>query len=167
MRKYIIALALLLALPVTVKGKEPAMIHKDIPLTAEYQQMIADAANTYDVPVVLLIAVIEKESSFDPEAKNGKCFGLMQVGEINYDGLRNQGIEPTEYPGNIDGGAYLLRDALGAAEGNWHKALMVYNKGRAGAQWYWDKGVYTTFYVDAVIELSVKWEKLLEGSETE
>lgn len=53
----------------------------EIPI--EYQNYCYELGREYGVSPNLLIAMIECESSGDPNARNGSCVGLMQINE-NY-----------------------------------------------------------------------------------
>lgn len=68
----------------------------DIPLSYELQEVMQQACEDYGVPYALALAIAECESSFNLDADNGTCWGLMQVHPINYDRLRGLGIEPTD-----------------------------------------------------------------------
>lgn len=80
----------------------------EIPLSEELQTVMQNACLEYDVPYALALAVCEAESSFQPDADSGTCWGLMQINPVNFNWLRNEGIEPTTYAGNITAGVYML-----------------------------------------------------------
>lgn len=56
----------------------------DIPLSYELQEVMQQACEDYGVPYALALAIAECESSFDLDADNGTCWGLMQIHPINY-----------------------------------------------------------------------------------
>lgn len=67
------------AVPVqTPEPDKPAYAHA-IPLTEDLQIVLRDACEECGVDLALVLGVIEVESSFDPTADNGLCYGLMQL----------------------------------------------------------------------------------------
>lgn len=93
----------------------------------EFQSYFREASQRFGIPVWFLMAVAERESSFDPAADNGRsgnlnCFGLMQVNVDNWNGYAPQlGFSPAldkENPrAQILVGAFLLKSFLGSV--NW------------------------------------------------
>lgn len=49
----------------------------DIPLSYELQEVMQQACEDYGVPYALALAIAECESSFNLDADNGTCWGLM------------------------------------------------------------------------------------------
>ena len=136
-----------------------------IPLSADMQIQLHDACERHGVPLPLALAMIQKESEFNPKAKYQRCYGLFQIHEINYKWLRANGIEPTAYPGNIDAGVMMIGGLLDKY-GDTHKVLMAYNCGEAGAKKSWKRGTYITKYSREVVEYAQQWEEKLSGGET-
>ena len=133
----------------------------DVPLDAELQQYIHDACEVYGVDEALVLGIIERESTFRPEAENEYCWGLMQIHKINYDWLRDEeGIDPLTYPGNIDAGVLMISRLLEKYEDT-HKALMAYNCGESGARRLWEQGYTTTEYSRAVVMAAENWKTIL------
>lgn len=128
----------------------------EIPLDHFLQEVAQDACKANGVPYSLALAVIEQESAFNPEADNGLCYGLMQINRINYQWLRDIGIEPASYKGNIEAGVYMLGELL-KKYGDVHKALMAYNCGETGAKRLWNNGQMTSAYSSSVVNLAQKW----------
>lgn len=135
----------------------------DIPLSYELQDVMQQACDVYDVPYPLALAIAECESSFNPDADNGICWGLMQIHPINYDRLRGLGIEPTDYEGNIVAGVLMIGELLDKY-GDRHKALMAYNCGEGGAAKLWQQGCYSSQYSRDVTALSEKWQQIIENN---
>lgn len=106
------------------------------PAHRKYIPDIAAAAIKNQVPPELVLAVIQQESNFDPEAFSGEAHGLMQltpgtaeryglgIGEI-YDPIRNIEVG-TEYLG------WLVR----YYDGNFLKAVAAYNAGEGAVDKY-------------------------------
>lgn len=135
---------------------------EEIPLSFELQETMQQACEKYGVPYALALAVAESESSFDLEADSGTCWGVMQIHPINYPRLRENGIEPTEYEGNITAGVFLLGELLEKYTDT-HKALMAYNCGESGAKRLWNEGYMTSTYSVKVVTLSEKWQEIINN----
>jgi hypothetical protein len=133
---------------------------EDVPLDPELQWYVFDACRAYDVPESLVLALIEHESGFDPwvYSADGCNFGLMQINNINYGWLRESGIEPLRYPGNIEAGVLMLGTLLDKYADP-HKALMAYNAGESGAKRLWGQGIYTSAFSRSVLAAAEKYEK--------
>lgn len=149
--------------PTVSKDVEPPeryILTEDVPLPFEYQRVMQDACDKYNVPYALALAVAECESSFILEADNGTCWGLMQIHPINYPRLRENGIEPTEYEGNIVAGVFMLGELL-EKYSDTHKALMAYNCGETGAKRLWNQGYFTSTYSRKVVTNYEKWQQII------
>jgi len=143
---------------------EPQFLHSDaIPLPFELQDVMQEACDKYGVPYALALAVAESESDFDLEADNGTCWGVMQIHPINYDRLRENGIEPTEYEGNIVAGVFMLGELL-EKYSDTHKALMAYNCGETGARRLWKQGYDTSSYSRKVVTRYEKWQQTINDN---
>ena len=136
--------------------------NENVPLPFDLQETMQQACEKYGVPYALALAVAESESSFDLEADSGTCWGVMQIHPINYPRLRENGIEPTEYEGNITAGVFLLGELLEKYTDT-HKALMAYNCGETGAKRLWKEGYMTTKYSVKVVTLSEKWQEIINN----
>jgi soluble lytic murein transglycosylase-like protein len=131
---------------------------EDVPLEPELQVYVHEACEAHDVPEPLVLALIERESGFDPNASNGTCYGLMQIHRINCPWLREAGIDPLEYPGNIDAGVLMLANLLGKYSDP-HKALMAYSAGEGGAKKLWSRGIYTSAFSRSVMRAAERYER--------
>ena len=117
-----------------------------------YDHCFRSAAQKYDLPLSLLLAVARGESNFNPRAKSDRnCHGLMQIqwpGTAKHLGIYrlNALYEPCT---NIRAGARYLRELLDRYNNNLHLALAAYNYGPGriknqagvghiprGAKWY-------------------------------
>ena len=123
----------------------------------------ARAAEAFDVPLSLVLAVCETESDFDPLDGNGTCEGLMGLHKL-YAGefARAAGLEHYDLhdiSDNLTIGTCLLA-------GYWHTydpdmALMCYNLGEAGARAARDRGVTSTRYSRLVMERMDRYADLI------
>ncbi len=117
-----------------------------------YEHCFRSAAQKYDLPLSLLLAVARGESNFNPRAKSDRnCHGLMQIqwpGTAKHLGIYR--LEALYEPcTNIRAGARYLRELLDRYNENPHLALAAYNYGPGriknqagaghiprGAKWY-------------------------------
>lgn len=110
-----------------------------------YMSTIQAAAEAYGVPEDVILAVIETESGFKPDAKSATGVrGLMQVTQDTYKGLGFTGdrSDPTN---SINAGTKLLSQ-LYKQYGNWDDAFTAYNGGSRGVRGVksGDWGAWTT-----------------------
>ena len=75
----------------------------DTYIDSQYQQYCVEIGEMYGICPELLMAMIEAESSGNPDATNGTCKGLMQVSEKwNKDRIKRLGVKDIYDPyGNI------------------------------------------------------------------
>ena len=122
------------------------------PVKYPHDHCFRSAAQKYDLPLTLLLAVARGESNFNSRAKSDRnCHGLMQIqwpGTARHLGIyRLQALyDPCT---NIRAGAAYLRELLNRYDDNLHLALAAYNYGPgririgagpgqipSGAKWY-------------------------------
>ena len=123
------------------------------PLDDETQQMILDKSHHFNIDFAFTMAVINKESSFNPKADSGSSVGLMQINRINHKWLSDE-LGFTDFwdpEQNVTAGLYMLRELFEKYEDP-ALVLMAYNMGEAGAKKLWDKGVYSSGYAEAVLQ---------------
>ena len=127
-------------------------------LIAAYSCATTAAANlaqqTAAAPFEIAIAVIERESSYQPDAVSDTGdFGLMQINICNHRWLYEElGITDVMDPEqNIEAGLYILGRAFQKYDDP-DKALMAYNMGDSGMKSAWSKGQHSSKYSRAVIE---------------
>ncbi len=138
-------------LRVEVKAPE-ADKYRDIPLDHELQDVALAACEEYGVLPDVLFAVMEVESGYQLDARNGECYGLMQIHSINLPWLQEQiGTtdlsDPTQ---NIEAGAYILGGYL--ERYSLTDSLMAYNLGAGGAKAQWAQGIHETAYTRKVLD---------------
>ncbi|WP_445323381.1 lytic transglycosylase domain-containing protein [Paenibacillus sp. FSL R7-0128] len=94
----------------------------------DYEQLIQTASAKYGVPVDLIKAVIDTESSFNPNVvSSAGAKGLMQLMDGTANGL---GVsDPFDPAQSIDGGVRYLSYQLKRYDGQEKMALAAYNAG--------------------------------------
>lgn len=137
---------------------EPQILPRiDCPLDDATQQMILEKCEKYSIDFAFTMAVIFKESSFRPDvvSYNGSSVGLMQINKVNHKWLSEElGITDFFDPEqNVEAGLFMLRNLFEKYE-DAAMVLMAYNMGEAGAKKLWDKGIYSTDYVETVFQQS-------------
>lgn len=140
------------------RPEEPERTYYDVPLTEELQDIIIDAAESCGVDPVLVLAVIEKESGYNPDASgdNGKSQGLMQIWRSAHKKrMKKLGAVNLYDPrDNVLVGIDILAEKLEKYE-DAEKALIAYNAGDAGAKkHYFSKGIYSSSYSRAVLKIA-------------
>lgn len=150
--------------PVVTEPQEPTtddllasgVLTDEISLSYELQLTAREAAEEFGIPYKLLLAVMFRESSYNPEAANSICYGLMQIHQMNFEWLEGElkGYGVTDIKNNpkdnIYAGAYMLGRLVGKYE-DYHKALMAYNCGERRAKELWAEGYTTSTYSRNVI----------------
>ena len=123
----------------------------NIPLSEDLQIYTQEVCREYKVPVDMVIAVMYVESRFNQEARNGNCYGLMQVNAINAEELKSIGVyDLTDAKQNIKSGVYLLSKAL--TKFDLSGALIAYNCGESGAREKLNNGITSTDYTRKVLK---------------
>ena len=128
-----LAAASLLVSACAQRGPDPqvAPVNLTTGETPEMRALIRKYAEIHDIPESLLHRVIQRESSYNPGARNGPYYGLMQIHPQTARGMGYSG--PPEglldaetnliYAGKYLKGAWLV------SGGSEEKALMWYAKG--------------------------------------
>lgn len=122
-----------------------------VPLEPEIIKYVVKKSQEKKVDPALVFAVIEVESNFKSEAKNGPCIGLMQVNCNNFN-RPNQAMASLISPSlNIDAGIEILSTYL--KKYPTEKALTCYNMGENGA-----KGRDTSGYAKKVLQAKERYK---------
>lgn len=110
-----------------------ATTYFDIPLSRSIQDHIFAECERYDLPPEIIIAMIERESDFDPDnmGDNGQAYGLMQI-HPRWHSKRMEKLNCTNLLDpyqNITVGVDYLAELLDKYDGNIAHALTAYNQG--------------------------------------
>lgn len=138
----------------------PALVYYDIPVSESLQDYIYDLCYENNVPMSLIIAMMDKESEFNSQAiSKTNDYGLMQINSSNHEWLREKYkvqdfLNPYE---NVFCGIKIMGELL-AKYGDEHKALMAYNMGEDGAKRCWNRGITTSSYSRDVMSLYELYE---------
>ena len=134
----------------------------DVPLSDSLQRYIYEICADENVPITLVMAMIEHESRFNPEVVSSTDdYGLMQINEVNHEWLEEDFrcadmLNPYQ---NVFCGIKIIAKYIEKYEGDYGKALMAYNMGDYGARKAWQNGVTITKYSTSVLELMQKYEE--------
>ena len=168
------------------------LIHKKIeqkmyPLPQEYLSCIEKYSDEYSIPIDLICAVINTESSFNPSAiSHAKAYGMMQITEETFNWLQyRMGIDGTlskenlfDYETNIKFGTYFLSILYDEFQ-NYDTVLAAYNAGRGSVlNWLQDPAITengelinipfeeTTEYIQKVNNARAKYTELYFSDNT-
>ncbi len=123
------------------------------------QKACVDYGKEYGICPELLMAMIECESSGDPNAKNGTCTGLMQVSSRWHAGrMKELGVSSLyNERGNVHVGADYLAELI-EDSGEVALALMIYH-GESDAEEKYEKGEISD-YASGILKRSEKLERV-------
>ena len=132
-----------------------------VPLAEDLQLHIADLCEEHHIQPELVLAVIQQESQFNPEAigDSGDSLGLMQIQpRWHSERMQQLGCDDLLDPyQNVIVGVDILAEKLAKGSTEW--ALMAYNGGNQYADALQGRGVVSE-YAEAVIMLA---EELKDG----
>lgn len=134
----------------------------DVPLSDSLQRYIYEICADENVPVTLVMAMIEYESGFDPEAVSPTDdYGLMQINAVNHEWLKEEYrcadmMNPYQ---NVFCGISIISSYIDKY-GELDKALMAYNMGNYGAQKAWKNGVTSIAYSEEILSLMKEYEEV-------
>lgn len=145
-------------------GDEYDFIPLDCKLDKATQQFTFYLCKGYDIDWTLVMALMQKESSFRSDIiSSTEDYGLMQINKMNHEWLTDT-IGVTDYldkEQNIRAGVFVLRK-LFEEYTDPNLVLMAYNMGADGAETLWNKGIYTTPYVDDILTYQAEFNKQIE-----
>lgn len=97
----------------------------------EVDRLIAKYAAHYEVPETLVRRVVKRESNFNPKARNGPYWGLMQILPQTAKGMGYQGTAQglLDAETNLKFAVKYLRGAYLVADGNHDQAVRFYARG--------------------------------------
>lgn len=123
--------------------------------------MVFEIAPQYDISPYMLMAMIERESNYDPKATNGQYKGLLQITERWHDSrMKELGVTDLYDPaGNITVACSYLKDLYDLYEDQ-EMVLMCYSMDNNKAMNLWRNG-QVSVYATAVIE---RMKELEEGN---
>lgn len=128
-----------------------------------YKEYAAAVAESYNISPALIQSIIMQESSFNPNARNGNCKGLMQIHETYHkDEMKLFDVVSLYEPfGNIDIGVYYINqlieqnaDEYGEVEISY--ILDIYS-GNSKAEYNRDNGILSK-YASEVLERAAEYE---------
>lgn len=143
------------------------MTYFDVPLSHSLQTYIYEICADEEVPVTLIMAMIDHESKFNPEiVSKTDDYGLMQINKINHDQLAEdyQCADMLNPYQNIFCGVKVLSSYLKIYENDYAKALMAYNMGDYGAKKAWSNGITSTDYTVSVLGLWEFYEEVKDNA---
>ena len=145
-------------------GDEDDFIPLNCKLDEATQQFTFYLCKGYGIDWTLVMALMQKESSFRSDAISATDdYGLMQINKCNHKWLTDT-IGVTDYldkEQNIRAGVFVLRK-LFEEYTDPNLVLMTYNMGADGAKTLWNKGIYTTPYVDDILTYQAEFNKQIE-----
>lgn len=118
-----------------VRTRAPSFVPRGGPLhpgeTPELRALIEKYAAEYDIPVSLLHRVIQRESDYNPGARNGPYWGLMQIlpQTARTMGHRGPASELLDAETNLKYAGRYLRGAWLVSDGSEDRAVMWYARG--------------------------------------
>lgn len=111
----------------------PAIASKDLypGETPELRRLIERWADSYDVPRDLVHRVVQRESDYDPRARNGPYYGLMQIHPqtARTMGFRGQPEQLLDADTNLRFAVKYLRGAWLVSDGDRDRAVGWYARG--------------------------------------
>lgn len=126
------ALFMLLALPITACAPPaPPVLNLYPGETPQMRALIQKWAKIHDIPESLLHRVIQRESNYNPKARNGPYWGLMQIlpqtaRSMGFTGRPEDLLNPET---NLEFAGKYLRGAWLVSGQNESKAVMWYARG--------------------------------------
>lgn len=133
----------------------------------EQQEFLYYLCYGYDLDFTLVMAIIQQESNFDPDAiSRTNDYGLMQINIRNHEWLTDtlgltDFLDPYE---NMRCGCFVLRKLFEKYQDT-DMVLMAYNMGERGAAKLWEEGIYKTNYTNSIQAIQERFYRQTEGGE--
>lgn len=127
-----LALALALGLSACAGGPDTASRGHSAPSApAEVARMVDSYADRYDVPRSLVHRVVQRESGYNPGARNGPYYGLMQIHPTTATtmGFRGEPNQLLDAETNLNFAVKYLRGAWLVSKGSEEAAVGWYSRG--------------------------------------
>ena len=140
------------------------VVYFDVPLSHSLQRYVYEICADEEVPVTLIMAMVEHESQFNPEiVSKTDDYGLMQINEVNHTWLNEEYrcadmLDPYQ---NVFCGVKIIGSYLRKYDGDYTKALMAYNMGDYGAAKARESGITSTAYTEKILALMQEYEEVL------
>ncbi|MBS9720999.1 lytic transglycosylase domain-containing protein [Tianweitania sp. BSSL-BM11] len=117
--------------PVVVASLEPSATKTVAARSPELDTLIERYAHLYEVPVSLVRRVVKRESTFNPKARNGPYWGLMQIRHDTAKGMGYQGSATglLNAETNLTYAVKYLKGAYVTARGDHDQAVRFYSRG--------------------------------------
>lgn len=99
--------------------------------TAQMRRLIQASAREHGIPEALLHRVIQRESDYRADARNGPYWGLMQIlpQTARTMGFQGQPQDLLDAETNLKYALKYLRGAYLVADGDWDRSIMWYARG--------------------------------------
>ena len=133
----------------------------DVPFSHSLQRYLFEVCADEEVPVTLILAMIEHESQFNPEViSKTDDYGLLQINVVNHSMLaeKYRAADMLDPYQNIYCGVRIIGGYLKKYDGDTVKALMAYNMGDYGARKAWANNITSTAYTDIILSLQSQYE---------
>ncbi len=145
-------------------GAELGFVPLNVPMDESMQEFIYCLSYGYSLDFPFVMALIEHESSFQVDViSKSNDYGLMQINKINHKWL-TETIGVTDFLDpyqNTRSGIFILRKLFEKYEDP-SLVLMAYNMGETGAKRLWKQGVYSTDYVEDILQQAGEYKKQIE-----
>lgn len=156
--------------PVYEADKLPEMsevVFFDVPLSHSLQRYIYEVCADEEIPVTLIMAMVEHESQFNPEIiSKTNDYGLLQINAVNHETLAEQyrTADMLNSYQNIFCGVKIIGSYVRQYDGDYTKALMAYNMGAYGATKAQESGITSTSYTETILALMQEYEEVLRNA---
>lgn len=143
------------------------VVYFDVPLSHSLQRYAYEVCADEEVPVTLIMAMVEHESQFDPEIISATDdYGLLQINAVNHNNLaeKYRAADMLDPYQNIFCGVKIIGSYLNTYDGDYTRALMAYNMGDYGAKKAIESGITSTTYTDTILSLMEEYEEVLNNA---